>query len=187
MENFIGSWMLSDTGVCDALIDYHHSGKQFPGQVYSHTSHAYVTRKEIKDSTDCLLDFDSPEFKLYADQLQQVTVEYIAKFPYCNMFNSWGIAESVQIQHYTPGGGYHYIHCERPSAVLPTAARHLVFQTFLNDVTDGGETEFIHQQLKFKPKKGLTLIWPADWTYVHRGIVSNSQDKYIVTGWFSYT
>jgi hypothetical protein len=186
MENFIGSWILEDVSVCDTLIEYHRTGKQFPGQTYSHDQGRYITVKEVKDSTDCILDVNSPTFGLYADQLQAVTGQYIQKFPYANSFSAWGIRENVQIQHYAPGGGYHYIHCERPSATMPAAARHLVFQTYLNDVTDGGETEFIHQQIKVKPVKGMTLIWPADWTYVHRGVTSKTQDKYIVTGWFSY-
>ena len=63
--------------------------------------------------------------------------------------------------------------------------RHLVFMTYLNSVDDGGETEFLHQNIKVKPKKGLTLIWPADWTHTHRGVVSPSQDKYILTGWYN--
>ena len=37
--------------------------------------------------------------------------------------------------------------------------------------------------IKLKPKKGLTVIWPAEWTHTHRGIASMTQDKYIVTGW----
>jgi hypothetical protein len=59
--------------------------------------------------------------------------------------------------------------------------------TYLNDVTDDGETEFYYQQVKFQPKKGLTVIWPADWTHTHRGIASMTQDKYIVTGWYNFT
>jgi hypothetical protein len=59
--------------------------------------------------------------------------------------------------------------------------------TYLNDVTDSGETEFLHQQLKIKPEKGLTLIWPADWMFTHRGVASLTQEKYIATGWFNYT
>ena len=30
--------------------------------------------------------------------------------------------------------------------------------TYLNDIKDGGETEFYYQKLKVKPEKGLTLI-----------------------------
>jgi hypothetical protein len=58
--------------------------------------------------------------------------------------------------------------------------------TYLNDVDDGGETFFYYQDLKIKPKKGLTLIWPVDWTHTHCGIVSPTQTKYIVTGWISF-
>ena len=58
--------------------------------------------------------------------------------------------------------------------------------TYLNDVTDGGETEFLHQKFKIKPEKGLSIIWPADWTFTHKGVVSPTQTKYIATGWYEY-
>jgi hypothetical protein len=57
--------------------------------------------------------------------------------------------------------------------------------TYLNDVPNGG-TEFYYQGLKSPAKKGLTLIWPADWTHTHRGIVDDKNEKYIVTGWYNY-
>ena len=58
--------------------------------------------------------------------------------------------------------------------------------TYLNDIEDGGETEFLYQKIKVKPRKGLTLIWPVDWTHTHRGIVSPSQEKTIITGWYEF-
>ena len=58
--------------------------------------------------------------------------------------------------------------------------------TYLNNVKVGGETEFKYQNLKVKPKKGLSLIWPTDFTHVHRGIVAPKEDKWIVTGWFKF-
>ena len=58
--------------------------------------------------------------------------------------------------------------------------------TYLNDVSDGGETEFYYQKLKVKPETGLTLIWGSDWTFMHRGITSKTQTKYIATGWLDY-
>ena len=57
--------------------------------------------------------------------------------------------------------------------------------TYLNDVDDGG-TEFMHQNIITPAVKGLTLIWPADWTHAHRGVISKTKEKYIITGWFSY-
>jgi hypothetical protein len=58
--------------------------------------------------------------------------------------------------------------------------------TYLNDVTDGGETEWEYQKIKIKPEKGLTVIWSADYTFSHRGITSLTQTKYITTGWYGY-
>ena len=57
--------------------------------------------------------------------------------------------------------------------------------TYLNDVKDGG-TEFKYQNLTTPAKKGLTLIWPVYWTHTHRGQISNTQTKYITTGWFDF-
>ena len=72
---------------------------------------------------------------------------------------------------------------ERALAEYPYALRHLVFMTYLNDCDAG--TEFLFQDIKIQPKKGLTLIWPSDWTFTHRGIVSTTQEKFIATGWTS--
>ena len=69
---------------------------------------------------------------------------------------------------------------------MPGVTRHLVFMTYLNDISDEGETEWKHQGLKVKPEKGLTVIWPADWTYTHKGIPSHSETKYIATGWYNF-
>jgi hypothetical protein len=57
--------------------------------------------------------------------------------------------------------------------------------TYLNDVNDGG-TEFLYQKITSPAKKGLTLIWPADWTHTHRGQISKTKEKSIITGWFNY-
>ena len=57
---------------------------------------------------------------------------------------------------------------------------------YLNDVTDGGHTEFLNQKKKYQPRTGDVLIWPAYFTHTHRGITSKSQTKYIATGWFNF-
>ena len=88
--------------------------------------------------------------------------------------------------HYFQMKGFFKWHCERGVGSEPITSRHLVFMTYLNDVTDDGETEFFHQKLKIKPEKGLTVMWPADWTFTHRGITSPTQEKFIITGWFNY-
>jgi hypothetical protein len=48
------------------------------------------------------------------------------------------------------------------------------------------KTEFFYQNLKVEAQKGLTLIWPAYFTHIHRGIPNTTGTKTIITGWFEY-
>ena len=65
-----------------------------------------------------------------------------------------------------------------------TSLRVLSFITYLNDVDVGGETEFALQQRRIKAKKGRTIIFPSEWSHLHRGVPSPNQEKYITAGWF---
>lgn len=60
--------------------------------------------------------------------------------------------------------------------------RILTFIFYLNDVNEGGETEFF-QLYRVRPKKGSLLIFPALSVYTHKGCIPISNDKYILTGW----
>ena len=62
----------------------------------------------------------------------------------------------------------------------------LAWMIYLNDVTDGGYTEFPCQDKKIQPRAGDALVWPAFFTHAHKGITSKTQTKYIVTGWCEY-
>jgi hypothetical protein len=166
--------------ICDELIDYFENNpNKFVGQS------AFGVDKNIKDSTDCYLE-DVDLSNRYFEQLKNVVDKYIEKFPYCNNYGPWGISDSINIQKYPPNGGFHAWHTERAGANGLQSTRHLVFMTYLNDVNDGGGTEFYHQQKLLKAKKGVTVIWPADWTHTHRGVTSPSETKYIITGWFNF-
>jgi hypothetical protein len=62
-------------------------------------------------------------------------------------------------------------------------ARAFVYSIYLNDVEEGGETEFLHFSKRVKPKKGRIAIWPAAFPYLHRGNPPLSGEKYILTSW----
>ena len=185
MPNFIREQFLENTALCDLLINYHVTSEyKGAGAVYHNNKKQIIP--EEKDSVDCVLNTNDALFAEYAKNLQIVINEYIKQYPMCNYYNPWGITDVVNIQHYKPTAGYHVWHTERATCIEPSSSRHLVFMTYLNDVTDGGETEFYHQGIKVKPEKGKTLIWPSDWTHTHRGISSPTQEKYIITGWFNF-
>ena len=85
------------------------------------------------------------------------------------------------IQRYLPSDHFQMVHAERMS--LATSHRVLAWMTYLNDVEEGGATQFTHYDLEIIPRRGKTLIWPADWTHAHCGKVINKGSKYIITGW----
>ena len=91
----------------------------------------------------------------------------------------------MKIQKTLPGEGYHIWHCEWGGGTgnLEVYLRGLVYTIYLNDVEEGGETEFLHFSQRVKPKKGRIVIWPASFPYVHRGNPPLSGEKYILTSW----
>jgi hypothetical protein len=57
---------------------------------------------------------------------------------------------------------------------------------YLNTVKDRGETEFYYQHHFESAVEGKLVIWPSDWTHLHRGVPSPTETKYVLTGWFNH-
>jgi hypothetical protein len=184
-NTFIGAWFIEDMSLCNDLIFYFENNhKQHPGKISVNGVPSVVHSQ--KKSIDISLDMTETITKRYLAELQKISDLYVQRYPRSASTSWWNVEENINIQKYEPGGGYFSWHSERTGNDDWTIYRHLVFMTYLNDINDAGETEFEHQQLKIKPKKGLTVVWPADWTHFHRGIPSPTETKYIATGWFSF-
>ena len=189
-SQFLAGEYFANTAICDKIITFFNNctdERKQAGEMYEGLD------KDKKDSTDFTLDYEPDLLQEYFKELRNIVDAYKKEYPFCNNYCPWGVVESTNIQHYAPGGGYHVWHTERggPDTSIPSmyqtgSSRHLVYMTYLNDVTEGGETHWAHQRVKIQPRKGLTIIWPADWTFTHRGLASFTQDKYIVTGWLNY-
>ena len=118
----------------------------------------------------------------YFNLLMGCYTDYQKQFPVLEFFNQLHMGP-FNVQKYLLGGHFKKNHFERND--LATTHRLFAWMTYLNDVpSGGGETEFIYQDLKIKPEKGKTLIWPADWTHTHCGLPTTKEEKYIMTGWF---
>ena len=89
---------------------------------------------------------------------------------------------SLKIQKTLPTEGYHVWHIEHGGGFM-NEPRAFVFSIYLNDIEDGGETEFKKKKKRVKPKTGRIVIWPAGFPYVHRGNPPLSGEKYILTSW----
>ena len=111
--------------------------------------------------------------------------EYCRMYPGLSGFPDGEKKLSIQdskIQKTVPGQGYHVWHHEHGFGGR-AHRRLLAFSLYLNDVEEGGETEFLYQKVRFKPKMGQLLLWPAYFTHAHRGNQPLSGEKYLVTGW----
>ena len=108
---------------------------------------------------------------------------YTQKYSHLKKLSTHNILE-VKIQKTKVGEGYHMWHCE--NAEMKARNRILAFSVYLNDVAEGGETEFLYQKCRFKPERNTMLVWPSQFTHVHRGNPPLSNDKYIITGWVEY-
>ena len=183
--NFIGSWTIEPISICDDLISYFelNISKQKSG-----TSGNSVN-PDIKDSVDITIKPKeiilpgNETFKLYFDQLFECYKDYIEDWTFLEQISERLEISSFNLQRYKPGQHFKKIHTERLS--LDSLHRIFAFMTYLNDVQEGGSTYFSHYDLEIQPKKGLTLIWPAEWTHAHKGNILKAGSKYIITGWMN--
>ena len=92
--------------------------------------------------------------------------------------------EEIRIKRYRTGVGNFLDHVDVGDSI--SARRFLVFFVYLNDVDFGGETEFPTFDLQVSPECGTILVFPSTWTFLHRGNVPISNDKYILGSYKHY-
>ena len=97
--------------------------------------------------------------------------EYIKHKALSELGNDTG----YQIQRTQPNDYYIWHHDQ-------TTTRLVTFIWYLNDIKDGGYTEFI-DGTRIQPEAGKLIIFPATWDFLHRGVSPKTEIKYLCTGW----
>lgn len=64
------------------------------------------------------------------------------------------------------------------------SSRVLSVLLYLNDDYEGGEIEFMHSKLKFKPKAGSVLFFPSNFLYVHEVYPVTKGPRYALPNWY---
>lgn len=175
---------------CDMVIEYFHNMQKI----------GFSKTRQEADGVNKTMKDDSRVFATEASSLRMNASAEVA-----NVFNGtfWGdcytdyaskydilkdigshASYEVKIQKTEIGGGYHVWHAEADSRHLSN--RLLAFVLYLNDVEEGGETEFLYQHKRVSPKAGTLVIFPAAFTHTHRGNPPLSNAKYILTGWVEF-
>jgi len=93
--------------------------------------------------------------------------------------------EHFRIKHYQNGNNDQF--ADHVDAVdVSSMRRFFAFFWYLNDVEEGGETEFLNFDLKIKPKKGTLFMFPPLWLYPHRGNPPISNEKYLLSSYLHF-
>lgn len=144
----------------------------------------YSSSQRRKDKS-FMLNYASFDLTYQVNQfLKSCMLHYMYEYSQLRDVNL--ISIDSKFQRTPPGGGYHVWHYENAASSM--AQREVTWMIYLNDIDDGGETEFLYQRKRIKPTQGTVVMFPAGMTHVHRGnLVMGDKNKYIVTGWYIKT
>jgi len=169
--------------LCDDMIARFESNQddQYKGRVGSEMD----SNTSLKKTTDLIAsgkshwkDVDNNLFRSLAMALKEFQEVY-PYFSNMSRFKDMG----YNLQRYKEGEYYHW-HVDADNQAL--SQRQLVALWYLNDVEEGGETDFAFQEVSVTPKKGTLVLFPPFWTHEHRARVVNKGVKYIATTWITF-
>lgn len=136
-----------------------------------HSTNSNLARAELQEAANGLLSRCVSDYVNKYSVLQQPYTAPMATY-------------TQKIQKTDVGGGYHIWHYEASDRM--SSVRVLLFIVYLNDVEEGGETEFLYLHKRVKPKAGTVIIIPCGFTHAHRGNPPLSDVKYIMNGWLEF-
>ena len=184
--HFIGSWNLENKKLCNEIISFFENNKNLQKAGVSGKGKDPKIKKtiDIRINPNDLKISTFEIFKQYINELHKCFLDYQNQWPFLKSMLKEVDIPSFNIQKYSRGDHFASLHSERTA--LNSLHRLFAWMTYLNDVDDGGQTNFTHYGIKIKPEIGKTLIWPAEWTHAHTGEILKGGTKYIVTGWIQF-
>lgn len=174
---------------CEQCINVFNTAEKY-GFVLTRQQHTGV-KKTLKDTDSFFINADvsyeflttspmTPEFSRIF--WNNVYPEYTAKYSILDEMDPHTFY-SLKMQRTRIGGGYHVWHQEVSEK---SSHRIMNFMLYLNDVHEGGETEFLYYPRRIKPEMGKVVIYPAGYTHTHRGNPPLSNEKYVINGWLEF-
>ena len=185
--NFIGNWDIENNDLCNQMIEFFEKNpdRQIKGQTAGGINVKVKKCTDITIRPEELKDKKFEIFNKYFENLSQCFNDYKDQYDFLKTFVKKLHIGPFNIQKYYPGDHFNTVHAERTD--ISTIHRLFAWMTYLNDVEEGGTTDFDYYKIKVKPKTGKTLIWPAEWTHAHKGSILKGGEKYIITGWLHFT
>ena len=163
--------------VCDDLISFFESNPK---------KHETFNNNGTPNFTQINLTRNREEKKDIHNKLIQIVFKHrneYYKHVHRDVFPDSHAFEEFRIKRYNTGGEDRFdTHVDVKDH--SSARRFLSFFWYLNDVEEGGETEF--DDLIIKPKKGTLVIFPPLWMFPHKGNPPISGTKYLLSTYLHY-
>jgi hypothetical protein len=185
-EDFVGIYdNFMSAEFCQAIIDRFAYAE---ANGYTQTRKVAEKASSVEKQDTALFTADSIDGDLVHQQnrtfLQEFWAEaypaYVDKYGILNNFETHRVYHT-KVQRTRPSEGYHVWHCEDSSREYNS--RIMAYILYLNDIAEGGETEFLYYGKRIKPETGKLVLFPAGYTHAHRGNPPLNETKYILTGW----
>jgi hypothetical protein len=176
-----------DNNLCEEIIKlFEDSNKKYKGVILGGVNNNVKNTVDLHMSHEPELFFDID--KKINSILNVSIYEYIDKLnSNCPTINMLEFTDSgFNIQKYFKNEGFYIYHNDSSIDYEKYKYRLFTYLLYLNNVDEGGETEFFGNY-KIKPKSGRLLLFPACWTYPHKSLMPISNDKYIITGWVYFS
>ena len=167
--------------ICDDLVDLFES---VPNK----------SRIETKDNRPRFTQFNFSSKSNLNEELHTIICRYLVKAvehyrTKIKSFSEWApenlYFENIRIKRYISEDKDEFdTHVDVGNSI--NEGRYLSFMWYLNDVNDGGATEFADLDFKVQPKKGDLLMFPPIWMFPHKGHLLNSGKKYLLSSYLHY-
>jgi hypothetical protein len=179
--------------LCDEIIELYHSEHATNGITYSGYN---PTIKKTKDFTipnnsqkwekvRTLLQYElNRHINAYLNNIQSLILP--AQPDYQLFQHNFVFENTFMIQKYYKNTGFFIYHNDAQllhNTNFGLSYRLATYLWYLNDVSEGGETDLWYGTNKIIPKKGSLFLFPALHSFPHAGNMPITDDKYIITGW----
>lgn len=168
---------------CDLIVEWFNTNKEYqrPGRVVNNNDDQTVV-EEVKVATQSIVPFGTPMFDLMTEICHMSYDSYLNVVERAPIEDVYFRDYSVRV--YEKNVGFFKPHVDQHAG--GTVYRLFAIILYLNDVNEGGETEFGTLNKKVKPEKGKVLMFPCNFLYPHHANIPISDPKYIATAFLNF-
>jgi len=186
-NSFVGIWKLENDNLLKKIIEFFNLNHE------NHKQGTLALGKVDKSKKDLLEMSINP--KQIKENNIEIFKEYINNLVDCynDYQEQWGFIKNwkriyigpFKIEKHLISGHHLESNCDRQN--INSSHKILSWITFLNDIDDDeGNLVFNYLNVAIKPKKGMTLIFPSDWTHLHQQNIMKNNEKFTIRGSFHF-